>query len=87
MMWTHFENEWRIRKKVLNMKVKGKFPRGRPRTRWEQQVRKDVTQKEEHGRKLRRTSCGKPRYMEMLGCQMTHIQWHCLRRQKNKILH
>jgi hypothetical protein len=32
--------------KVLNMKVKGKCPRGKMRSRWEQQVRKDVTQRE-----------------------------------------
>jgi hypothetical protein len=35
-------NEERIPKKVLNMKLKGKCPRMRPRPRW-QQVRKDVT--------------------------------------------
>jgi hypothetical protein len=41
-------NEERIPKKVLNMKVKKrKCPRLKvPRSRWEQQVRKDVTQKE-----------------------------------------
>jgi hypothetical protein len=33
----------------MNMKVKGKRPGGRPRSRWKQQVRNDVTQKE--GRK------------------------------------
>jgi hypothetical protein len=32
-------NEQRIPKKVFNMKVKGKYPNGRPRLRWEQQVR------------------------------------------------
>jgi hypothetical protein len=36
----------RITKKVFNMKVKGKHPRGRLRSRWEQQVRTDITQKE-----------------------------------------
>jgi hypothetical protein len=51
-------NKKRIPKKVLNMKVKGKHPRGRLRLRWEQHVRKDVTQ-EEHGKKLRRRMCGK----------------------------
>jgi hypothetical protein len=30
------------------MRVKGTSPRGRPRSRWEQQVSKAVTQKEEH---------------------------------------
>jgi hypothetical protein len=39
-------NKERIPKKVSNMKVKGKHPRGRPRSRWEQQVREDVTQRE-----------------------------------------
>jgi hypothetical protein len=29
------------------MKVKGKCQRGRPRSRWEKQVRKDITQREE----------------------------------------
>jgi hypothetical protein len=38
-------NEERIPKKVLNMNIKGKCVRGRPRLRWEY-VRKDVTQKE-----------------------------------------
>jgi hypothetical protein len=32
--------------KVLNMKVKVKCPRRKVRSRWEQQVRKDVTQRE-----------------------------------------
>jgi hypothetical protein len=46
--------------KVWNMNVKGKGPRGRPRSTWEQQVRKDATQKEENcGEKMRRKSCGK----------------------------
>jgi hypothetical protein len=35
------------------MNVKGKHPNRRPNSRWEQQVRKDVTQKEEHGKKGR----------------------------------
>jgi hypothetical protein len=35
-------NEERI-PMVLNMKVKGKDPKGRVRSRWEQQARKDVT--------------------------------------------
>jgi hypothetical protein len=52
MVWTRFKNEWRIPKKVLNMKVKGKRPRRRPRSGWEQQIRKDVTPREEvHGNK------------------------------------
>jgi hypothetical protein len=45
---------------VLNTKVKGKHPKGRLSYRREQQVRKDITQKEEHLKKLRRRrSCGK----------------------------
>jgi hypothetical protein len=39
-------NEERIPKKVLNMNMTGKHPRGRPRSRKKQQVRKDVTQRE-----------------------------------------
>jgi hypothetical protein len=38
------------------MKVKRKFPEERQKSRWEQQVRKDVTQKEEHEMKLRSNS-------------------------------
>jgi hypothetical protein len=55
-------NENRIPKKILNIRVKGKFPRERPISKLVQQIRKDVTQqegrKEEHGKKLRRR-CGK----------------------------
>jgi hypothetical protein len=40
------------------MKVKGKCPTGRPRSRWEQ-VKEEVTQKKELGKKLRTRSCGK----------------------------
>jgi hypothetical protein len=39
-------NEERIPNKVLNMKVKEKHPKGRQRSRWEQQIRLDVTQNE-----------------------------------------
>lgn len=39
-------NKRRSTKKILNMKVKGKRPRGRPWSRWEQKVKKDVTQME-----------------------------------------
>jgi hypothetical protein len=35
-----------IPKKVLNMKIKGKFPRGKLRSRWEQHFRRDVILKE-----------------------------------------
>jgi hypothetical protein len=41
------------------VKLKGKGPRGRLRSRWEQQLRKDITQKEERERKLRRNGFGK----------------------------
>jgi hypothetical protein len=45
------------------VKEKGKCPRRGPRSRWEQQIRKDVSQRKgEHGRKLKGWgwSCGKP---------------------------
>ena len=35
-----------IPKKVLNVKLKGNCPRGRPRSRCEQPVRQDVTQED-----------------------------------------
>jgi hypothetical protein len=52
-------NEERIPKKILYMKVKGKCPRGRLRSRREQQIRKNVRWKEDLGKRLRRRSCGK----------------------------
>jgi hypothetical protein len=40
-------DEDRIPEKILNMKIKGKCPKQRPRSRWEQQVRNDVMHKQE----------------------------------------
>jgi hypothetical protein len=40
-------NKERILKKVSNMKLNGKCSKGRTTSRWEQQVRKEVTQKRE----------------------------------------
>jgi hypothetical protein len=49
-------NEKRIPVKIVNMKVKAKLPVLKlPRSVWEQQVRKYVTWKEEHRKKLRGT--------------------------------
>jgi hypothetical protein len=45
----------RIPKKVLNLNVGGR----RLRSRWKQQVNKDVTRKEDHGKKMGKSSCGK----------------------------
>jgi hypothetical protein len=71
----------RISRMVYNMKVKGKHPRRRPRSRWEHKVRKYVTQKE--GRKKLR-SCGKMDRLR-LGCQTTHLKWKLLRKKKKMI--
>jgi hypothetical protein len=49
-------NNVRIPKKILNMIMKGKYPR----SRWIQQIGKDVRRKEEYGTKLKR-SFGKTR--------------------------
>lgn len=38
-------DEDRIRTKVLKIKIRGKHPTGRPRSRWEQQVKGVITQK------------------------------------------
>jgi hypothetical protein len=47
MVWLRFKNRLRGNpKESLNIKLKEERPRGRPRTRWEQEVRKDVIQKE-----------------------------------------
>jgi hypothetical protein len=46
MVWACFKNEQgRLQKELLNMKLKRKFPRIKVRSRWEL-VRKDVRQKE-----------------------------------------
>ena len=45
--------EERMSKKTLNTKMEGKQPRGRPRTRWINQTRKD---KEMRGKKLGRNT-------------------------------
>jgi hypothetical protein len=42
-----FMYEERIAEKVLNIKVQGELPWGRPRWRWEQQFRKDVGRRKE----------------------------------------
>jgi hypothetical protein len=48
-------NEDRIPKKILNFKLKGKYPEGRGKSRWEQLVRKYITQRERRiWQKLRR---------------------------------
>jgi hypothetical protein len=47
-------NEDRIPEKILKFKLNGKHPIIRPRLRCKQQIRIDVTEKGEHGRKYRR---------------------------------
>jgi hypothetical protein len=46
-------NEYRI-PKVLKMTLRGKYSTGRLTSRWKQKVSKDVAEKKEHGRKLRK---------------------------------
>jgi hypothetical protein len=43
----------------LNIKGKGKCSRVRPRSRWEQQVRKDITQKKGRTWEESKKICGK----------------------------
>jgi hypothetical protein len=46
MVWLSFKNRLRGNpKEGLNMKLKEELPRGILRSRWEQEVWKDVTQK------------------------------------------
>jgi hypothetical protein len=59
---THLKNEQsEIPKKVLKMKSKVTHTRVRTRSRWKQQIRKDIAEKEEkkekHGKQVR--CCGK----------------------------
>jgi hypothetical protein len=56
----------RIPKKVLNMKVRGKYRRRNQRI-------SSQRRKEEHGKILRRDNCGKTE-METLGCQNTYAK-------------
>jgi hypothetical protein len=43
------------------------------------------SRKEEYEKKLRKRRSCRQRYMERLGCQITHIYWKCLRRKKKCI--
>jgi hypothetical protein len=65
------------------MKVKGKFPKGRPRSRWEEQVRKNITQKERRrwGEKLRRRSTGKTETDRKAWLSDSPKIWKCLRKK------
>jgi hypothetical protein len=49
MTWTHFKNEQRKNSKegFEHEKTTGKHRRGRLRSKWEQETRKGITQKEE----------------------------------------
>jgi hypothetical protein len=69
MVWTRFTNEVRIPKKVLNIKLKGRRPRRKLRSRLEQ-VRKHVTQRE--GRAWEEFWGGTA---EGLDCYTTRIKW------------
>jgi hypothetical protein len=46
MVCACFKSEERIPRKVFNVKIKGKCSRGSLRSKWEQKVKKDVTQME-----------------------------------------
>jgi hypothetical protein len=51
------------------------------KSRREQEIRQDVAQKEEHGKKLRRGKRSEKIQTERSGCQITHIQWKCSRKK------
>jgi hypothetical protein len=67
------------------MTVKGKCHRRRLRRRWEQQVRKGVTQKEgwKHMRRNWEGSCGKAG-VDGAG-EAWLLKWECLRRKEKKM--
>jgi hypothetical protein len=72
-----------IPKKVVNIKVKGKRPRMRPRTRWNNGLGKMFHRgKEKHRKKLRRRY-GKTQ-MERLGYHTIHVTWRGLKKKKKK---
>jgi hypothetical protein len=64
------------------MEVKGKRPRGRPRSRWEQQARKEVTQKE--GRTWEEIE--EQKLWQRLGFQTTHLKRKRFRKKKAVLL-
>jgi hypothetical protein len=69
------------------MKVKGKYPRGRPTSRWEQQVRKDVTQRERRPwEETEEEELPRDRWMDRLRCQMTHINWKWLKNDDDDLI-
>jgi hypothetical protein len=81
MLWTHYKNKDTTLQKVLNIKLKEY--RERPRSRWEHQVRKYVTQnktKKEHGKELRCSSGMKERSVKKFGYYMTHTKRRCLKK-------
>jgi hypothetical protein len=72
--------------KVLNMKVKGKRPRGRPRSKSEQHVRQYFTQKEGRPCEEIEEELYEDRdRLERLHCQMTHLKWKHHRRKKKRV--
>jgi hypothetical protein len=83
LVWAHLRiNKETIPKKVLNLKVKGKCPRGRLRSTWEQQVRKYITHKE--GRSWEETEeqeLWESRVKWRLGCWMNYIKWTHLKKK------
>jgi hypothetical protein len=69
-------NEERIPRKVLNMKVKGKYPGGRRRRRWEERVMKDITQEDQRTwKETEKELWGEEMKIGSLGCEATHIKW------------
>ena len=46
-------------------KMEGKQPRGRPRTKWIDQIKKDIEMRGKIGKKYRKTGSGRKRQLEI----------------------
>jgi hypothetical protein len=65
----------KMRKKVSNMQVKRKCPKGRLRSKYREQVRKIVTKKEgKTCEENEEEEVWEERQMERLGCWMTYTE-------------
>jgi hypothetical protein len=76
MVWTYFKNKQRENSNLyFEHEIKRKCARGRWESRWDQQVTKDVTQKEGRTREAVEEELWDSRQVEWQGYQMSHIKW------------
>lgn len=69
---------------VLNMKLEGQQPRGRPRSWWNRLGKKLHRRKIKHGKHVGDGALERNRQTKRLDCYMTHTKSRCLRKRKEK---